>query len=163
MTDYERGLEALKIYHKESQRLYPNEYTISWDDFIAYINKKSKSFIAGLGLGILMAETTDSQIEDAMETVAKKTMGKLPESPEIFRQAVINRMQEFDWNAVKTISSDSATDLLNMAQSAGEEITEGVRGLGVVLKNSKYIIPVLLVVGVGAYFAFYGGAKGYKK
>jgi hypothetical protein len=152
--DRKRGEEALKKYYDESKRNFPENVLLPFDKFLKIIDLKSKSYIMGLGLGIKMAEISSSEIDDAMESLAKNSKGMIPENPMVFTQAIINRKREFDWKAFKEISLATLEEAGELMQDVGKDAKAGLKGTFKVFANAKYLLPVLAVVGTIAFFKY---------
>lgn len=149
--DRASGESALEHFYNEAVRLYPENMRISFDEFINLIDRKSSHYITGLGMGLLVAEVSYSQIEDSMEMLAQNSMGKVPQDLQNFTQAIINKTRDFDFNTFKNITSASFDDAIKATQEIGTDISEGVKGIGFLAKNSKYVIPA---VGIFALYFF---------
>lgn len=148
------GEKALKHFFSESKRLYSENMKISFDQFIDLIDLRSKSYITGLGMGIAVAEISESRIESVMDDLARNSMGKMPDNVQVFTQAIINNQSEFDWNMFKEVSSQTIEDAIEATQALGKDLAEGVKGAGEVFSMSKYILPAVGVIAVIAFLKY---------
>lgn len=153
-SDRKVGEDALHEYFKEAKRLFPENMKVSFDEFLKLIDLKSKSYIMGLGLGIKMAEISQSNIEDAMESLARNAQGKIPDDVFVFTQAIIKREKEFDWQAFKEVSKQSLEDAALLAQEIGEDAKKGLKGTFKAFAQAKYLLPILAGIGVVAFFKY---------
>lgn len=146
--DRKKGEQAIKHFYNESKRLHAENMRVSYTELIDLIDMKSNHYITGLGMGINMVEISDTNVEDAMNSLARNSMGKLPNDLQVFTQAIINRESEFDWKAFSEISKDTLEDTLVATQALGKDLGAGVKGVGTLFSKSKYVLPVIGVVAL---------------
>lgn len=152
-TDYEIGVQALRYFHTMAENDYPENMQVNFQDFISIINGQNKSFIAGLGMGIKLVPLSKSNVENSMEWMAEASRGKMPANPQDFRAAIVTGSRNFNWSEYIKASGQ---DLIKFASEVGVGIKEGVTGASQLLSYSKYLIPVLLAVGIVAVVKIYG-------
>lgn len=153
-ADYNRGLEALEYFFQASKQLYSG-FELSWTEFINFINSQNKSYIAGLGLGIELAEIPDYKIQEAMWALAETTQAGVPVPVSTFTDAIMERATSFDIYDAEEVLGKTLNDLGDLSQEVGKSTIEAVKetsgAVSFYSKYSKIILP-LVAIAVGYYF-----------
>ena len=185
--EYDRGRLALVYFHNEARKF--SNYKISLDELIAILKKRGpKTFVEGLGDGIIIAEINEKNVASGMQTLARNGKGKIPATNGAFTQAVANDVRDnisyvdaFIYVAEETTSQvidesvSQASIVFDYSKFAVGEVYDVAKvvtdktgtilmtaadSTESILKNAKWIIPALLFFGVGIYVFVY--AKGSK-
>jgi len=143
--DRKRGEEVLRIFWISSKSKYPIEFKWTLEELFSEIDKQSKSVISGLGLGVKLSDINDSRIKDAMTKVAELSDGKIPKNPQIFLQALSDRVQEFDLQGFGEVALEAAKDTAKLAEQGVKIATLGAGVYGLV-KLLAVIIPVIMLL-----------------
>lgn len=150
MTDRELGLEALQYYFDLSKQNYPTNMITDFDTFIKAIDKKSKHFIAGFGLGINLTESRGRKVSQAMDSLHHHLKGGLPHNLNLFRDALNERLQQYDLSFWKNVAVDTGMDIIEGSQEVGKSVIGGGAGILSLVSNAKTMLPIALI----GYFGF---------
>ncbi|OFZ13448.1 MAG: hypothetical protein A2X86_10345 [Bdellovibrionales bacterium GWA2_49_15] len=134
--DRPQGERALRIFYDYSKKNYPEKFKWSFEEFLADIDKKNKSFINGFGLGISFVAPSEVRLHDAMEAVGKASAGGIPANPSVFTDALYERLQKFDTEAFLEVASETGKDV---AKIAGAGL-----GLALLIKLALVALPFIL-------------------
>ncbi len=143
MKDRERGLQALRFFYNNSSS--KAEYNnITFEDFIAHIDKTSKSFISGLGLGInfnLDDKTFDmDDVKDSMITLSSELDGKVPVKLQQFKTVLIDQASKMDFDFWSKVSEDTINDLLVGAEYVGKNVITASKSILSLSKHAKWVL-----------------------
>lgn len=151
-TDFDAGKKVIEIFADIAGHDYQ-------DILQTYVQMKhGKTQLTGLGLGVKTIDMSESDIEDAMESLADKANGKLPSSVGAFTQALTDKATNpsfLSYDAFKSIASGTISDLSDISQSVGNTVintTKGIEGLS----KLKYVLPVGILLAIG-YYAYTRG------
>lgn len=151
MSDKDVGIEAITFFQNYSRSFFTEENSYSLNDIVEIFNKKRGNQIGGLGLGIKMSEASESQVEDAMESLAEKMQGKIPDSMSPFRSALAGRMQEVDIASskfFKEVIGQTVITLVEKSQTVGKTVMNVGEGVAFWSKYSTYLLPFVGVIGL---------------
>jgi hypothetical protein len=175
-SDYDLGIQCLRWFD-ERARQYPN-YTISFDDLLnsllprAYaegtdIEAIKKIWIEGIGLASKQVySASESKIKDIMYKLADAGAGQIPANYNSINQFITGKAATWGFkDAVVETVIGTAEDIaegtaegLAEAKEVVTDLAEGVaaagKGVAAGLKLTQYIIPALLLGGVGMIFYF---------
>lgn len=155
MTDKEVGTKALKTYFGFMKSMYPSTFKYSEADFFAIVQKLKggKTLAEGIGLGIIQAGMSDSQVSTSMKRLATMGAGKIPASMMDFFNALIYTSTKVNFvdAAIYTVV-ESVKDVGSAAQSVGNQLIF----TGKIL---NFLLPVIILAFV--YF-FLDGKSGGK-
>jgi hypothetical protein len=143
MTDRQQGVQAMKWFYDEGIKYNPSLRQVPFLEFVKIIDSKSKSFISGLGLGINMIGGGDAQ--DSLETLARKSNGKIPNKLSIFTQAVQDGETDFDFSDFVNVSKQTASDLVDYAEQTGKDIQTGISGTATLVRYAKVVVPIVVI------------------
>lgn len=180
MDDYLAGKAAIVYFHNKMCDLYPSSYKLNINTLLLGLNSRgNKFFVDGLGLGIINnPEVSTSTVKSAMEKLAMKSGGRIPDSGS-FTQAIANqRQEEFYFGdmasfvaittakqvvaetqkqaaAVGDVAASIGTGVSNVTgkvwNKTGDILTAGADTVESLLTTTRYIIPLILVGGVFLY------------
>lgn len=157
-ADYNNGWQAIVAFHNEMVKQWPEQYKISKEQLIEglQLRKGQKYFLDGLGLGITEAGLSPSQVRSAMKTMVSKTGGKVPTSNSAFTTALIDESQVFSLIDSSTFTMvESAKNVIQGVTYVGQGVIDTGKGIVdstvSISNNLKWILPVILFIGVGAY------------
>jgi hypothetical protein len=156
--DYSKGREALMYYHNAMVRFYSDKYKISFNELLRGLTARSgqKFFMEGLGLGIISADMSLSQVNEAMTTLARQSNGKIPATNGAFKNALIGVATIGSWvDMTAFVSSETAKTVVIGVANVGQKVIdvgEGVLDSTVSLaSNLKWIVPIILIGGALIY------------
>jgi len=139
--DYNKGVETLKYFHNRA--LFYPKYTLTFEELLNSYGRKSKFAVESVGLQVNILELSESRAQDAMEELADKGEGGIPEKWLGFSYALGQKAKETPvWEGIKFVTAETAKEVGVMFQEAG-------KGVIATLKASKYMIPVIIFGGVG--------------
>lgn len=118
-TDRSLGENALRIFYKESKSLYGESFPYSFNEFLSVIDKRQKSFIGGLGLGISLTEISESRLNESMINLARLSKGGIPKENRIFTQALQDQLQAFDVEFFTEVTKATIIDTAEIVKKAG--------------------------------------------
>lgn len=141
----ERGRNAFKAFHNYATANFPENYHFqSPDDLIANIRlQKGARFIDEyVGDVANQLELSDTQVDETMENLAKKSQGKIPANWVSWGNALSDKVMDYSWfDAVTYTALESSKDILSGVAEAGDA------AIGT-LKVMKYLVPALIIGGV---------------
>ena len=141
----ERGRSAFKAFHNYATANFPDNYKIKTiDDLIvaAKHGRSSLDLVTYVGDLANSLEISDTQVNEAMERLAKKGEGRLPQNWQSWGNALSDKVMDYSWfDAVTYTAIESAKDI-------GAGVAEAGDSAIFTLKVMKYLIPALLIGGV---------------
>ena len=144
-SSVERGRLAIKTFHNFSVSNFSSSYGFaSLDDLIAAIKKQKGALFVEEYIGDLatLLEMSESDIDDAMITFAKKARGQIPENFLAWGSALQNKVENYSFvDALSYTAKESAKDVVGGIAEAGDAAI-------FTLKVMKYLIPAILIGGV---------------
>lgn len=154
------GKAALVYFHEEALN-FPDNYKIATiDDLLEAMRQQYypglpdlSIFCEGLGLAIRTSGVSDSQVHDAMTSLADQGQGKLPTNQNMFFGAIANQGENPSFLATATaVASMSAQQIAQGAQAVGQTaLNVGKSALSVA---NIFGNPVVLAGGLAAVVAF---------
>lgn len=146
----ERGCAALKTFHNYSAMNFADVYRVpSLDVLIQTIKKQKGARFVDEYIGDLaeLLDMSESDVEDAMITFAKKARGQIPENFLAWGSALQNKVENYSFvDALSYTAKESAKDVVGGLAEAGDAAI-------FTLKVMKYLIPAILIGGV-AWISF---------
>jgi hypothetical protein len=159
--DHAKGFEAIKQFHNFMVDYYPDKYKIKLDLLISSLASRAggKYFLDGLGLGIQNAKMTQRQVTNAMERLARESKGMIPANNNAFFVSLTSSASVSEWVDLPTfVIVESAKDLLGAGKVIGEKVINigesALDSVDSIMSNAKYILPVVLIIGVVATIYF---------
>lgn len=137
------GLKLITEFHKFNQR-YP-VYKLSLDQLIYMLEKRpnQKNFLSILGGSVLASQSSQGEALLAMQTLAFKSMGRIPSQNVDFKSAIINKATSFKFvDAVVYTVVETAS-----------QVVEGVQAVGDTLIDTGKILRLLFPIAV-VYFLY---------
>lgn len=132
--DVSRGREAISYFHNASVG-YPG-YNFSLDGMIQLLSKNPAIALDGLGLAIRSASMSTSAVKDAMESLASRAQGRVPNLNSFF-SALSNRATQISY-------VDLAVDV---GGHVLEQTGEGLQVIGdQVLFTGKILVYALPII-----------------
>lgn len=132
-SDTDRGRAAVTEFHQNSVRMpYYNEASV--DSLLSKImsGKSPEFFLEGLGTAIREIGMSQSQITDAMRSLAIRSNGRIPVQNEFFR-ALSDRVSQPTFTdyvgATPEVLGQSAIDVAHGAAEVGEAVLDVGKGL----------------------------------
>jgi len=141
----ERGRSAFKAFHNYATAHFPENYKIrTVDDLIDAAKQGRKSLTLDQYVGDLAnsLEISDTQVNEAMERLAKKGEGRLPQNWQSWGNALSDKVMDYSFfDAVTYTAIESTKDI-------GAGLAEAGDSAIFTLKAMKYLIPALIIGGV---------------
>lgn len=109
--DRDRGVKALQIYYSDSEI----DSVMSFNDFVAYYDAKSPSFIENLGAAIRQSELTSDRLHEAFQKIIAQNNSALPHHTTFFSALSDNVQDTFRFETLKAVAVDTITDVKNTA------------------------------------------------
>lgn len=142
----ERGRLALKTFHNFSVTHFGASYSFSsLDDLISAIKKQKGALFIEEYIGDLanLLEMSDSDVNDAMESLAEKARGKIPANWISWGDALKGKVENYSFvDALKYTVVESSKDVAGGLAEAGDAAI-------FTLKVMKFLIPALIIGGIG--------------
>jgi len=163
-NEIEIGRQALQYFHNEMIRVWnndsdkENDYKISFQELIDFLNKKNNGFLGGFGFAIIESDLHDSQVNDAMEELASRCNGKIP-AWSSFTNALLGKVGKLSFYdmgpAIIEVTKGTVRDIALGAEKVGNEVISTGSTL---LKNAAWFIPAILGGGI-LLFVYLKGKK----
>ncbi len=144
VNDIDRGRQAMVYFH--NQMLGFSNYKMSLDQCINTAAKgRPEIFLDALGFAATAITLRDSAVKEAMENLASKSAGVVPNNLSLYTNAFSERAQNIsavDWFiASPTIATDTFVDAAKGAQAVGNAVIDTGKSLLV-------IGPILIIAAI---------------
>jgi hypothetical protein len=131
-NDIDKARDAMVAFHNRMLK-YPI-YTLKYEELISAVAPKSPQiFLEGLGFAISSIEMSSGKVQEAMEALADKCQGKIPNNQNYFFSALSDREMNInfmDWvKATPTIAADTAKDVGKGAVEIGNAVIDTGKSL----------------------------------
>lgn len=149
INDIDRGRSALTYFHNYSVNRFGSAYPhVSRDNLAVYVGRgHADIFLDGLGFAINQIDMRESQVKDAMESLASRSQGRTPDQNSFFKslsdRASALTFADYVYGAPE-ISKGIAKDAIDLAEDVGNTVKFFATPTGVLL-----VVGVLAVVGIG--------------
>lgn len=141
----ERGRNAFKAFHNYATANFPENYHLKNVDELVSAAKQGRSsldLVTYVGDLANSLEISDTQVDEAMERLAKKGEGRVPQNWQNWGSALSDRVMDYSWfDAVTYTAVESAKDI-------GAGVAEAGDSAIFTLKVMKYLVPALIIGGV---------------
>lgn len=137
MTDIETGKKALTYFHNASLK-YPAYGGRSFEDLLSLYGKKASIYLDGVGFAINANALSDSKVKSSMETLAKKSQGRIPKDHQAYIAAIGNSAAQVSYlDLTASVAKDVAITVAEGAQAVGDNVIS-------TLKILNYVWPLAL-------------------
>lgn len=154
-NDIQAGRDALRHFHNRALS-WPENYSMEFAQFVDVINARQRGqFLEGFGFAISAAGVPESRIKEAMENLAVAGQGRLPSTNAAFFQSLTQSAVKTSFiQAVKSVTSDSASDIGKGLAHVGDTIVETAKNAGGLVT----VLPFAAFIAIG-YFVFLKAKK----
>ena len=152
---YDKGREALKYFHNRSIRY---GYTLTFDQLIDSFGAQKSTVLINMGNIISSMKLDGAKVQAAMETLADKQQGKLPQYLSAYGNA-LNLAARDKLAELKAASAPNAVTsvILDVANDVNKVTTDVAKTVGGTFEAVKWVIIPAVILG--AVFVIYGRSR----
>lgn len=142
MTDKELGSKVFYSFWNWNRTFYPNNFKLTYSQFLESHGKKKDIYIDGVGGGVRESKISDSRIDSAMRSLALASQGRMLSNPQKMFDFMMNENAKIDWvDAGSFVLIQSGKDVIGGAEQLGNSLIK----TGKIL---NFILPAVLIIVV---------------